>query len=482
MRRCLKNLKDRIADTIEYQFEVIGERVVDIIHKIRKPLMIIAAITVLITIRSARKRLKGSTNTSDFFMGEYGSSPSDGDGDGGSSYSEQDMPYFTPDSASSTTTYVDSNSYGSSSYGDSAYGSSSYGTGASSYGTGGTSSYGDPNAYGSSSYGSTGGSAYGATSNYGDTSSYGSTSYGSSSYGLSSTAQNPTADLADRYGSSVQVLQLDLKDYTNKKDFSGSIETVNSFESASTIDYIVREAGNGRVLVIDGGGSHKVAIFTSEMASNAANNGWSGIIVNGCIRGLDKISSMSNIGIKALCVSPMKGNSMQQGRRGESISFGGVQFMPNTWVYADMDGVLVSQQSIGNSYGGGTSYGGSTSYGTAGSTSYGNGASSYGTGASTSYGTGASSYGMGASSSYGTGASSYGAGASTSYGTGASSYGDASYGNTGGTSYGATASYGDTSSSYGTGGSSYGGASTSSYGNNVGNWGRRYLRSLMHSI
>ena len=142
--RYCKNLKDRIADTIEYQFEVIGKRVVDIIHKIRKLLIIIAAITVLIT-RSARKRLKGTTNTSSYFLGEYGSS----------------------------------SSYGGSSYGSTSYGATggSYGTGASSYGTGtssygtGASSYGDSSSYGSSSYGSTGGSSHGSTSCYGDTSS-----------------------------------------------------------------------------------------------------------------------------------------------------------------------------------------------------------------------------------------------------------------------------------------------------------------------
>ena len=44
------------------------------------------------------------------------------------------------------------------------------------------------------------------------------------------------------------------------------------------------EPGQGRVLVIDGGGSLRVALLGDTIAGLAAANGWAGLVVHGCVR------------------------------------------------------------------------------------------------------------------------------------------------------------------------------------------------------
>ncbi len=78
----------------------------------------------------------------------------------------------------------------------------------------------------------------------------------------------------------------------------------------------VNQPGLGRVLVIDAGGARNRAVLGDLMAGRlvlllgqvevsmaftgaAVKNGWSGIIVNGCIRDADVVDQLE-IGVKAL--------------------------------------------------------------------------------------------------------------------------------------------------------------------------------------
>jgi regulator of ribonuclease activity A len=81
------------------------------------------------------------------------------------------------------------------------------------------------------------------------------------------------------------------------------------------------------------------------LAENGVKNGWSGIIVNGCIRDSADIARMS-LGVKALGTHPLKSSKRDPGQRDVPVSFGGVTVAPGDWVYADGDGILVSKEEL----------------------------------------------------------------------------------------------------------------------------------------
>ncbi len=72
------------------------------------------------------------------------------------------------------------------------------------------------------------------------------------------------------------------------------------------------EPGRGRVLVVDGGASMRCALLGDQLAKAAVDNGWSGIIVNGCIRDSEDIGKMA-LGVKAISTHPLKSSKRDPG-------------------------------------------------------------------------------------------------------------------------------------------------------------------------
>lgn len=134
-------------------------------------------------------------------------------------------------------------------------------------------------------------------------------------------------------------------DYGGRIRFSGQVSTVKCFENNPLVRKALGEPGNGRVLVVDGGASKRCALLGDQLAESAVKNGWSGIIVNGCIRDSEDIGKM-NLGVKALATHPLKSSKRDPGLRDVPVSFGGVSFKPGDWVYADKDGILVSPEEL----------------------------------------------------------------------------------------------------------------------------------------
>lgn len=158
-----------------------------------------------------------------------------------------------------------------------------------------------------------------------------------------------TADLCDKYVTSPSRLMVVqpgyFKDYGGVKKFSGRIETVKCFESNPMVRSTLGDRGEGRVLVVDGGGSQRVAICGDMLAQMGADNGWSGVIVNGCIRDSAVIAKIP-IGVKAMNTHPLKSAKTHQGERGCTVAFAGVEFVPGMYVYADEDGIIVSENEL----------------------------------------------------------------------------------------------------------------------------------------
>jgi regulator of ribonuclease activity A len=154
-----------------------------------------------------------------------------------------------------------------------------------------------------------------------------------------------TADLCDAFPGSVQVAQPLFRGYGGLEKFAGPIETVRVHEDNTLVRETLETPGRGRVLVVDGGGSLKCALVGGRLAGLAQRNGWSGVVVNGCIRDAVEIGQL-RVGIWALNAVPMRSGKNGAGERGGTVSFAGVTFAPGCFIYVDTDGMLVAERDL----------------------------------------------------------------------------------------------------------------------------------------
>jgi regulator of ribonuclease activity A len=159
-----------------------------------------------------------------------------------------------------------------------------------------------------------------------------------------------SADICDSHEDQLRSGQLRVvapmfRSFGGRPAFSGPITTLKLFEDNSFVRQALAEAGNGRVLVIDGGGSLRRALVGDQLAAMAVKNGWSGIVVYGCIRDAAAIDTMA-IGVRALATHPQKTDKKNIGEIDVPVVFGGVTFRPGEWLYADQDGVLVASTTV----------------------------------------------------------------------------------------------------------------------------------------
>ena len=154
-----------------------------------------------------------------------------------------------------------------------------------------------------------------------------------------------TADLCDDHGDAVQVAEPLFRDFGGRRAFAGPIRTVKTFEDNSLVRAALEEPGERHVLVIDGGASARCALVGDRLAQLAVDNDWAGIVVHGCIRDSAEIAQIA-LGLKAVGTSPRKSVKRGAGQRDVTLHFGGVEFRPGHYVYADSDGVIVSATSL----------------------------------------------------------------------------------------------------------------------------------------
>jgi regulator of ribonuclease activity A len=154
-------------------------------------------------------------------------------------------------------------------------------------------------------------------------------------------SMKPTCDLFDEFGDKLRVVPPILADFGGKKAFHGKAVTVKCFEDNSRVKELVNTPGNGQVLVIDGGGSQRCALFGDVIAKEAAANGWVGAIVFGCVRDKAALRTI-DLGIKAIAAIPRKSTKHNEGRINVPVHIDGVVCNPGDYVIADEDGVLIA--------------------------------------------------------------------------------------------------------------------------------------------
>ena len=134
--------------------------------------------------------------------------------------------------------------------------------------------------------------------------------------------------------------EIELRSFGAVREFHGEITTVRCFEDNVLVKQRVREPGDGRVLVIDGGGSLRVALLGDSLAGAALANGWTGLVIHACVRDSAALRGL-DIGIAALGTNPRASAKQGAGELDVAVTFGGVTFRPGAVLYADDDGIVV---------------------------------------------------------------------------------------------------------------------------------------------
>jgi regulator of ribonuclease activity A len=148
-------------------------------------------------------------------------------------------------------------------------------------------------------------------------------------------------DLCDAHHELVRVVEPIFSNFGGRLAFGGIIVTIKCFEDNSLVADRVQEAGKGKVLVIDAGGSLRCGMVGDNLAAEAARNEWEGLVVYGCVRDVDALAE-ADVGIQALAPHPLKSIKRGVGEHDLVVHFGGVSFVPGQFVYADNNGILVS--------------------------------------------------------------------------------------------------------------------------------------------
>jgi regulator of ribonuclease activity A len=149
-----------------------------------------------------------------------------------------------------------------------------------------------------------------------------------------------TGELADARPHDAQVLEIQLTHYGAVHTFAGPIQTVEVFNDNALVRQTLEQPGAGRVLVIDAHATTQCAITGPTHVELADANGWQGIIVNGPVRYVRALSQQQ-FGIMALGSHPRQPAKVGAGVVGRPIRFGGVTFLPGSYLRADEDGVVV---------------------------------------------------------------------------------------------------------------------------------------------
>jgi len=154
-----------------------------------------------------------------------------------------------------------------------------------------------------------------------------------------------TADLCDAYEGEVTVLEPMFAHFGGVSQFHGRVQTVKVFEDNVLVKAQLATPGEGRVLVVDGGGSLRCALLGDLLAQMAIDNGWVGVLVFGAIRDSGPISAMP-IGVMALGSHPRKSVKKGAGDVGIALTFAGQTIHPGAWLYADDDGVILADRPL----------------------------------------------------------------------------------------------------------------------------------------
>lgn len=154
-----------------------------------------------------------------------------------------------------------------------------------------------------------------------------------------------TCDLCDDHPDHVRVCEPLFASFGGREAFGGEIVTVKCHEDNSRVKELLATPGQGKVLVVDGGGSLRCALMGDLIGESAVKNGWEGVIIHGCVRDVDALAEL-DLGVHAIAAIPLKSVRKGVGETHLPVTFGGVTFRSGEFVYADNNGVIVADRNL----------------------------------------------------------------------------------------------------------------------------------------
>ena len=160
-----------------------------------------------------------------------------------------------------------------------------------------------------------------------------------------------TCDLCDAHrealeAGTLRVLPPVFRSFGKLKRFRGQVTTLQCLEDNKLVRSTLEGAGLQRVLVIDGAASLRRALLGGNLANLAVQNGWAGVVVNGCVRDVAELAA-APVGVLALGHVPAPPNKHGAGQTDVELEIQGVTVRPGDWLYADEDGALISPHALG---------------------------------------------------------------------------------------------------------------------------------------
>ena len=143
-----------------------------------------------------------------------------------------------------------------------------------------------------------------------------------------------------RYGDRVQVCEPTFHAFGGRRAFHGPISTVRCFEDNSRVKEAVESPGEGRVLVVDGGGSRRRALLGGKLGLAAVSNGWAGVIIHGCIRDSAELAAWISVSARSARCRCAATSAAKASATCPCV-LPGVTFRPGEFVYVDEDGIIV---------------------------------------------------------------------------------------------------------------------------------------------
>lgn len=159
-----------------------------------------------------------------------------------------------------------------------------------------------------------------------------------------------TADLCDHHpellaNGELSVLSPVFRHFGRHIRFCGRVVTLKVFEDNAMVRCALEAPGHGNVLVVDGGGSMRCALVGGNLAKLAQENGWSGVVVNGCVRDSEEINACE-VGVRALGTHPLRSSKKGDGERNARVCIAGLHIQAGDWLYADADGIVVTRHKV----------------------------------------------------------------------------------------------------------------------------------------
>ena len=166
-----------------------------------------------------------------------------------------------------------------------------------------------------------------------------------------------TCDLCDVHKNDAsgdfRVLPPVFRDFGAVRKFCGPVLTIKCFEDNSLIKAALDLTGFeetaagrvGKVLVVDGGASLRRALLGGNIGLAAVRNGWAGVVIDGCVRDVAELASLE-VGIRALASAPLPTEKRNEGQKDLAVLIQGLWVRPGDWLYADEDGMLVSNRCL----------------------------------------------------------------------------------------------------------------------------------------